>query len=105
MEPTPPATPLTLEEIVERDRRGVIQYAQKSKKSRRYHILTCERVRPTTTLATPEQQQQNEAKSLRKAGLNIDIESPPSPPSLLNNEMSEQELFDIEILWPALLHK
>jgi len=102
-EPTPPAAPLTLEEIVERDRRAVIDYDQKSRSSGRYHRLTCERVGPPRTLATPEQLQQNEAELLRKAGLDIDIESPLLPPSLLDDKISEQEPFDLEILWPALL--
>jgi len=102
-EPTSPAAPLTLEEIVERDRRAVIEYDQRSRSSGRYHKLTWERVGPPRTLATPEQLQRNEEELLRKAGLDIDIESPPLPPSLLNNEISTPEFFDIEILWPALL--
>jgi len=83
---------------------------EKDRKNRNgdiHYRLTCDRFGPTRTLATSEQLEIEQLRranlELQLAGLEIDIESPPSALSLLDKKISEQEPFDLEILWPALL--
>jgi len=80
---------------------------RKNKNGDIHYRLTCDRFGPPRTLATSEQLEIEQLRKanpeLQLAGLEIDIESPPSPPLLLDDKISEQEPFDLEILWPALL--
>jgi len=73
-----------------------------------YYWLTCDWFEPPRTLATTKQleieQIRKASLELQVAGLETDLEfGLPLPLSLLDDKISEQEPFDLEILWPALL--
>jgi hypothetical protein len=89
-EPTIPAAPLTLGEIVERDRRAIQEYGQRNRNSGRHYQLTCDRVGPPRTLASKDDPQPEwYIESFNSHTLDVGIKA--------------QEAFDIEVLWPALI--